>query len=1007
MSIRGIAVRVAFVCFIAQCLTAPAMAQLSTGSISGYVQDGSGAVIPGVTVSLINPGVVGGNQQTVTNERGFYEFTRLVPATYGVRAELPGFKPSVLQNLDVRADFTVRGDLTLSVGAVSDEVTITGEAPLLDTTSALNQSVLDRFTLDNIPTGHDLWSIGRTVTGVTMGGTYDVGGSNSFQQSTPAVHGTAQTDNKYAIDGLDVAWADGAGLVMVYFDPNMFEEVNYQTANIGAESKQGGVVMNMVTKTGTNQFHGSYMFTGTNPGLQADNLSPTLVSQLSKQIPASVLAANPNIRPGQQIDGLFDTALSLSGPVMRDKFWFTSTYKISSLNQKVLGNYNPNGTQGIDDNRIYNFNFKLSYQLSHSSQIGYTFSRNQKYRYHRRFNTYQEDATTVFQDQWADIHQVKWTDTINSHLIADAGVSLQVGPTPYVPNALATQAAAQGQFARYNTSNTSYYTIASNYQIEPQYRASTNFNMSYLAGRHEFKVGYQFSRVLFRNNNFSIEDLVNGPLPGPFLAQYSGAVTATSFGTPTSVVIYNYPSATYDYEQEYGIFAQDRWNVSKKLTLNIGVRFDHVAGWVPQVCQPTTAWLNGQCFAAINSPAIPNLLNTAPRLSFVYDLAGDGRTAIKGSASIYDTGIDATYPDRVNPYKAVMTTISCWNNVAGDGVPHPNEIGFDFAAKAIMTAAAWKARYPNLPAVSSCGTPFAFGNTNIYNPNLKAPFSAEFSVGMQRQMPGGFVVTGTYFHRDYWRPIASINTALNYSYYTPISVTFPENNQTMTIYNISAAGQALSSCSGVGACNLWSNHSDQGNRFNGFDLSVVKRLTNHWSLTSGLEIGSNQQRIASHPDNPNAMLFEGGPTSINVPFSFKASGIYQAPFGAQVAANFQTFAGTPEQSTYTIPRTPVVGGTSSFAVPSLTPSTLTVPINIRGATSLPQVTMLDLSLSRQFRFYDGRIKVAPKIEFFNLGNAATTTKRSVQLTGLGQNAYLNPSTVLNPRMIRLGIQTNF
>jgi hypothetical protein len=206
---------------------------------------------------------------------------------------------------------------------------------------------------------------------------------------------------------------------------------------------------------------------------------------------------------------------------------------------------------------------------------------------------------------------------------------------------------------------------------------------------------------------------------------------------------------------------------------------------------------------------------------------------------------------------------------------------------------------------------------------------------------------------------------------------------------------------------LWSNHSDQGNRFNGFDLSVSKRMTNHWSLTSGLELGSNQQRIASHPDNPNSMLFEGGPTSINVPVSFKASGIYEAPFGAQVAANFQTFAGTPEQSTYIIPRAPVAGGTSSFAVPSLTTSTLTVPINIRGTTSLPQVTMLDLSLSRQFRFNEGRIKVAPKIEFFNLGNAATTTRRSVQLTGTGANAYLNPGTVLNPRMIRLGIQTNF
>jgi len=405
----------------------PTFAQLSTGSIAGTVKDSTGAVIPGVSVTLSSPGVIGGNQQVVSSERGTYEFTRLVPGTYSVKAELTGFRPAALQNLAVNADFTVRADLILTVGNVSDEVTVTGESPMLDTTSALNQAVLDRATLDAIPTGHDLWSIGRTVPGVTMGGTYDVGGSNSFQQSTPAVHGSSSADNKYAIDGLDVAWANGAGTVMVYFDPNMFEEVNYQTANIGAENRQGGVVMNMVTKTGTNKWHGSYMFTGSKASMQGNNLSSALSAQLSKQIPAAVLASNPNIRPGQQINSIFDTAASLSGPIARDRFWVTTTFKISSLNQYVLGNYNPNGSQGLDDNRIYNGTLKLSYQLSHASQLHYTYSRNLKYRYHRRTTTYQEDAASRFQDQWADIHQMRWTDTLSSKLLPMPALACRSG----------------------------------------------------------------------------------------------------------------------------------------------------------------------------------------------------------------------------------------------------------------------------------------------------------------------------------------------------------------------------------------------------------------------------------------------------------------------------------------------------------------------------------------------------------------------------------------------------
>src|SRR5262245_19437435 len=359
---------ICFLPFFSLCMTLRVFGQVSTGTISGTVQDSTGAVIPGVQVTLSNPGVIGGNQQTITTERGTYQFTRLVPGTYSVKAELGGFKPAALENLVVNADRTVRADLQLQVGAVTDAVTVTGESPLLDTTSALNQAVLDRATLDKLPTGHDLWSIGRTVPGVVVT-TFDVGGNQSFQQYTPTVHGSAGTDNKYAVDGLDVAWAGGAGTVMVYFDPNMFEEINYQVGNISAENRQGGVVMNMVTKTGTNKLHGSFMFTGTNGSLQSNNMSPDLRTNLIKQIHAIVIAANPDMKPGQQILSLFDTAASLSGPIVRDKFWFTGTYKISSLNQYVLGNYNPNGTQGLDDNRITNGTFKLSYQLSKANQL--------------------------------------------------------------------------------------------------------------------------------------------------------------------------------------------------------------------------------------------------------------------------------------------------------------------------------------------------------------------------------------------------------------------------------------------------------------------------------------------------------------------------------------------------------------------------------------------------------------------------------------------------------------
>src|SRR5262245_48891903 len=512
---------ICFLPFFSLCMTLRVFGQVSTGTISGTVQDSTGAVIPGVQVTLSNPGVIGGNQQTITTERGTYQFTRLVPGTYSVKAELGGFKPAALENLVVNADRTVRADLQLQVGAVTDAVTVTGESPLLDTTSALNQAVLDRATLDKLPTGHDLWSIGRTVPGVVVT-TFDVGGNQSFQQYTPTVHGSSGTENKYAVDGLDVAWAGGAGTVMVYFDPNMFEEVNYQVGNISAENRQGGVVMNMVTKTGTNAFHGSFMFTGTNQSLQADNLKDaTLRANLTKQIPDAVKAANPNITPGQKIQSLFDTAASLSGPIVKDKFWFTSTFKISSLNQFVLGNYNPNGTQGIDDNRITNGTLKLSYQMPRNSQLHYTYSRNLKYRYHRRDNQYEEDAASRFQDQWADIHQLKWTGTIPSKIVTDVGVSLQVGPSPYLPQPEAIANAKLGLFPKSDQNTTALTVMRNNYSSQPQYRLASNYNLSYFAGPHDLKFGYQLNRIMSHTRTWSIVDPTIAPLPGPFSARYA------------------------------------------------------------------------------------------------------------------------------------------------------------------------------------------------------------------------------------------------------------------------------------------------------------------------------------------------------------------------------------------------------------------------------------------------------------------------------------------------------
>ena len=172
----------------------PAAAQ-GVGAISGTVVDGSGGALPGATVALSSAeGTVGGSREAVTDDRGTYQFLRLVPGTYAVKAELQGFRRATQDKIVVNADVTVRADLKLEVGSMEESITVSGQAPLLDTTSALNQTVLSRTELDALPNRINIWSIARVIPSVTLN-KVDVGGSESYLNSTATVHGSS-SENK-------------------------------------------------------------------------------------------------------------------------------------------------------------------------------------------------------------------------------------------------------------------------------------------------------------------------------------------------------------------------------------------------------------------------------------------------------------------------------------------------------------------------------------------------------------------------------------------------------------------------------------------------------------------------------------------------------------------------------------------------------------------------------------------------------------------------------------------
>src|SRR3954469_12814517 len=415
---RFISIMVVSACVM--CLPRPAAAQ-GVGAIAGTVTDASGAVLPGATVTLSNPrGSIGGNQETVADARGAFQFIRLVPGTYTVKGELEGFRSAVQENVIVNADVTARVDMKMEIGTLQEGITVKGESPLLDTTSALKQTVLSREVLDALPNRIDVWSVARVIPSVVLS-KVDVGGSESFLQSTATLHGS-NNENGFLIDGMDVSNLDGNGTgAVMYLDPYAFQETNYQTSGGGtAISSKGGLLFNMVTRTGTNQFHGGAMFNGANHGMGSANYSDELRAQLLAGIPDVVRAANPNIVPGADILKIYDVGAWVAGPIVRDKLWFSFSAHDQALDQYLLGNYNPDGTQVLDDNLMWTTATKVAWQMNRSAQLSYFNNLQYKLIGHRNGGgTFAESRARNLNDKYPDVHQVKFTSPIGSRLVVD------------------------------------------------------------------------------------------------------------------------------------------------------------------------------------------------------------------------------------------------------------------------------------------------------------------------------------------------------------------------------------------------------------------------------------------------------------------------------------------------------------------------------------------------------------------------------------------------------------
>ena len=220
----------------------------------------------------------------------------------------------------------------------------------------------------------------------------------------------------------------------------------------------------MVTRTGTNRFHGGGMFNGANHALGFANYSDDMKTQLLAAVPPAAIAANPSIVPGADILKIFDTGAWVAGPIIRDKLWFSWSIHDQALDQYLVGQYNADGTQVLDDNLMWTTSAKVAWQITRNTQLSYFNNLQYKLIGHRNGGgtvLFSDSIARNLNDKYPDVHQLKFTSALSNRAVVDVSYSRfraddKFGQEPQVND---------GDISRLDSITSSYTVALPTYQI--------------------------------------------------------------------------------------------------------------------------------------------------------------------------------------------------------------------------------------------------------------------------------------------------------------------------------------------------------------------------------------------------------------------------------------------------------------------------------------------------------------------------------------------------------------
>ena len=699
---RGIAYPLALTLALGMASALSANAQgLQTGILSGIVQDPDGLPVPGATVTAASPALQGA-RTTVTDEIGAYIIRGLPPGTYVVRFELPG-TATIEQTVDVPLGGVAKVDPTLQLAGVQETVTVTADVtpPALATTQ--NSSNLRAELLNTLPVGRRPFEIAELAPGVT---------DNTPNAGQMAVSGGFAFDSIFLIDGVDIN-DNLFGTANALFIEDAIQETQVLVSGISAEyGRFGGGVINVITRSGSNDFHGSFRANLARPSWTEE----TPFERERNQTRSNVLS--------KTYEGTF------GGPIVRDRFWFFNADRYeNSTTAGVFAELGGAFTTTRDNKR---FELKLTGTPIVNHTVSGSFLNNPLKRDSLSSINDMETMTAATLVNRRDVNRlwvVNWNGALTSKLFGtfqwsrkDQGIRDAGGTSTVITDSpFRTRGVVAGSV------NSRHYNAPFFSANDPEDRNNRQYtgSLSYFVtnptiGRHDLKVGFEHYTSFRTGGNsqsatgyvFQTDYLSSGgrPVVGPDgepIPLWGGnAVVPTSANTRIQQWI-AVQGAQIDIKT-LSLYAQDRWTAGDRLAFDLGVRFEKVR-------TDATGGIVGADTDTI-----------VPRLGASYDVTGDGRTVAHATYARYS----GRFSERAF---ARNTNVGSPSRVDWAYVG-PNGQGFDFA--------------PGFDLRNYVVIGGNFPTANVFfDEGLSSPKTNEFTVSLGREFPSGGYAKAIYTWR--------------------------------------------------------------------------------------------------------------------------------------------------------------------------------------------------------------------------------------------------------------------